>query len=410
MNFYILLKVFADISLYFGCIGAFPGLFSCSFFWLWPAIVCSASAAIAAFLSDHGRRNYRFGLMIATLSPLLLCSTLMDYLILMPMVIYTSFLIFRDEWSMEYFTFRDGFRKNLTIFGIGLAVIHCGVLIEGRMERSHVLDSIPMLRQLVLYAISGIILQRQLRLGKENSRSWRLNGIQLILTALILTVFLLGIVSAERFLSIRGFSLGQLMGHAIQYLLAIPMAMLRSLFVTLAELIRTAQSLRQENSANTDIDPIAAMPMEQMQQMVEHIPEEDRPFPWWFAIAFLIVMTAVLILSTRVLRKRSPHPQRLETIAKLAPEPKENTLPRRSNRSKLRKIYREFLKAERRKGQKIQPWHTTQDIQDSLRPGGNAHAAAKLRSLYLSARYDLNRDVSADQVQDAKDALNQYRK
>ena len=123
----------------------------------------------------------------------------------------------------------------------------------------------------------------------------------------------------------------------------------------------------------------------------------------------LLVFTVLLILLTRALGSRRTEPDRTETVSQLQPKAKEKQPSRYSNRSKLRKVYRDFLKAEKRKGHKLFSYHTSQDILDDLKPGGDSEAAAKLRQIYLSARYDPEAAVTPEQVQAAKTALRQYK-
>lgn len=409
MNFYVFLKVFAEICLYYGCIRALPALFPFDFLFLWPALVCAASAAIGAFLSDHGRNAARIPLLLLAASTLFLGDTLLEWMILIPPVFYTAAMILRDEWALEYFHFRDQFRKTLVVLCIALVVVHCGVLIESRSQATHVLNSGALLRHLLLYGFCGIILQLQLRLGSEHKHSHYLSNLQILLVTVCTAALAFAIVVAERFLRSQGLSLGQLAGHMLQIIVGVLMSTFQYLFIKIAEMIKTAQGLQYEDLENTDIDPTPVMPMEEMEQLIEQTPKDEAAFPWWLAVLILAALTVLLILLTRVLRSRQTEPDHSETVAQIQPKAKPRQPSRRSNRSKLRRIYREFLKTEKRRGHRLQPWHTSQDILDELPPDSDSESAARLRSIYLSARYDLNTKVTPEQVQAAKDALKAYR-
>ena len=409
MNFHVFLKVFGEVCLYFGCVGALPALFPHDLFPLLPAAVCAIPAAIAAFLSDHGKVPPRFLLLLLAMSSLLLGSSLMEWLILLPPVIYVASLILRDEWTLEYFHFREQFRKTLTIMIITLVLVHFGVLIESRSQRTHVLDSIALLQHLLIYGFCGIVLQLQLRLGTDRKGIHYLSSLQLLLVTVCTGALVLAIVAAERFLSSRGISPGQLIGYGLQIIFGVFLSVFQRLFTIVAEMIKTAKRLRLEDNASSDVDPVTVMPMEQMQQLLPDAPQEAAPFPWWLAILVLILLTGILILLSRVLRGRKPEGHHSETVRQLSPSVRQKQPSRRGNRSRLRKVYREFLKSEKRRGHRLRPWHTSLDILDDVQPGGDPEAAARLRNLYLSARYDPGSNVTPQQVQEAKDALKQYR-
>ena len=409
MNFYVFAKVFGDLCLYYGCIGALPALFPYDFFFLWPTLVCAACTGIAAFLSGHGKNAARLPFLLLAAASLMFGRTVMEWLILVPPAAYTISMILRDEWTLEYFHFRDGFRKTLTVMGIALVLVHFGVLIEGRSDHSHVLDSTALLRHILMYTFCGILLQRQLRLGTDKLGDRYLNNIQLALIAVSTGAIVAGIVLAEWFLSSRGISLGQLIGQLLQMIVGVFLASFQQLFLVVAEMIKTAKKLQFDDSSNSDVDPTPVMPMEEMQQLVEEVAQEPAPFPWWLAVLLLVVFAALLILLARALGSRRSEPDRTETVSQIQPKAKEKQPSRRSNRTRLRKVYRDFLKAEKRKGHKLMSWHTSLDIVEELKPGGDPEAAAQLRQLYLSARYDPESNVTPEQVQAAREALKQYK-
>lgn len=409
MNFHVFLKVFAEISLFFGCISALPALFPFDFLFLWPAIVCASAAGMGAFLSDQGKPSAKIPLILLAATALSFGRSLLEWMILIPPVLYTVAMILRDEWSLEYFQFREQFRKTLTIMGIALILVHFGVLIESRSHHTRVLDSVAFLRYLLLYGICGIVLQLQLRIGTEQKRSHYLSNLQILLVSVCTTILVLAIVLAERFLSSQGLSLGQMAGRALQILFGSFLSLFQYLFVKVSEMIKTAQRLRNEDLNNADIDPTPVMPMEEMQQLLPQTPPEEAVFPWWLAILILAVFTVLLVLLTRVLRSRNTEVHHAEVTTQIQPKAKDKKLPNRSNRSRLRKIYREFLKAEKRRGHKLQHWHTSEQILDELSEVKNPTSAAQLRSLYLSARYDLKNQITPQQVQSARDALKAYK-
>ena len=77
---------------------------------------------------------------------------------------------------------------------------------------------------------------------------------------------------------------------------------------------------------------------------------------------------------------------------------------RSTNRSRIRKVYRDFLKAQRKQGMKLRSYHTSADVQQNLAQTTDAAAAAQLRKIYLSARYDEGGEITANQLATAKAA------
>lgn len=409
MNFYVFLKVFGDLCLYFACIGAFPALFPYDFSFLWPAIVCAASAGIAAFLSDHGRNKGRFPLIALIFCCLVLGDTVMEALILIPPVAYAIAMLVRDEWSLEYFHFREVFRKALILLGLFLLVIHFGSTLEDSIsQRQPLLDSAPVLRYGLLYTVSGILLQRKLRMGSDSARDRYLNNIQLVLVTVGTGLFLLAIIFAERILESYGISLSELIGQALRFAVGLPIYLLGMLVTFLMGLDGKVLQQIQDSQA-VETEPIETNPLPEMGEAILQQPQVEVAFPWWLAVLILAVLTLVLVYLTHVLRSRRTDAPVREVVSRILPKPNGKQPSRRSNRSKLRRVYREFLKSEKRKGHKLLPWHTSQDILETLQPSGDSKAAAVLRQLYLSARYDLTSAVTQDQVKAAKDALKQYR-
>lgn len=408
MSFYVFLKVFADLCLYFGCIGALPALFPHSFFFLWPAIICAACAGISAFLSDQGRNRGRFLFLVLTVTCFLFGKGLMEWMILFPPIAYTLVMIFRDEWGLEYFHFRETFRRALIVLGIALLVVHFGGIIETGGHKGTVLNSNALLQNALIYALCGILLQRQLRLGTGNVRDKDLNNLQLALVTICAALLLGSIIAAEWILSSQGISLRNVLGQALRTIFGIPLYLISYLLTLIMGLNgQVLQQIQDTQAVETEPSPTALLPP-MGEAVLEQQPVETA-FPWWLAILILAALTTFLILLTQVLRNRITEANRGEIIEKFLPKAAEKQPSRRSNRSKLRKIYREFLRAEKRKGHMILPCHTSADILHDLKPEGDPEAAARLRRLYLPARYDLDSPVTAQQVQEAKNALRQYK-
>lgn len=405
MNLYIFAKVCAELFLYFALLSGIPGLFPYTYSPVWPVLFCGAAAAIAGYVSDHGKSGARFLCLLFPVACLTFAATIMDGLTLIPPVIYVLVTVFRDEWDLEYFHFRDFFRKSLTVLGIFLLVIFFGAMLEdSTRQRNPLLDATGALRYTLVYTVIGIVLQRQLRMGTDSRRSGFVSNLQLTLVSLSTGLFLLVLLGTERYLASQGISLGNLIGEALRFVVSLPVYLL-GMLVTLIMGLDGDVLEEIKDSQSVETQPIATNPLPGMGEAV--IPQQQEvmvTFPWWLAVLILAVLTVGLILLTRMLRNRPTGNPIRETVEKLAPEAKQPRSQRRSNRQKIRKYYREYLKAEQSQGHKLKHWHTSEDILRENR-SGSKKAAAQLRSLYLSARYDPDSPVSSQQVQKAKEAL-----
>ena len=406
MNLYVLFQVCGELFLYYALLSGIPGLFPYTFSPVWPILISGASAAIAAYLSDHGKFTVRYLCLLFPLCCLTFGQTVMDFLVLIPPVIYVAVTIFRDEWDLEYFHFREFFRKSLIVLGIFLLIIFFGAMLEDTTrQRNPLLDANGTLRYGLIYAVLGIILQRQLRMGTDSRRSKYVSNLQLTLVTLSSGLLILAILGTERYLASQGISLGALIGEALRFVVGLPVYLL-GILVTWIMGLNTDVLEEIQEAQPVETQPMATNPLPELGEAV--IPQQQEivvSFPWWLAVLILTLLTVGLILLTRMLRNRPSGSPIRETVEKLSPQTRPPRADRRSNRQKVRKLYRDYLKSEQSHGHKLTTWQTSQDILHGMRPGADRRAAASLRKIYLSARYDPDAKISPNQVQSAKEQL-----
>ena len=134
-------------------------------------------------------------------------------------------------------------------------------------------------------------------------------------------------------------------------------------------------------------------------------PPTEEQFPWWLAILVLALLCLVFFLLLRTLgkgRRSAVSSEEPETVSIAERKKREN---RRSNRGKVRKLYRDYLKLVRRKGQRLETWHPTADIFKKRPQNMNTEAADRLRQVYLKARYDTENPVTDAEAEQAKAAM-----
>lgn len=407
MSLWMFLKTFADVCLYFSIIAAFPTLFSCGFSFLWPALLCGVGAGTAAMLDDRGRGELRFLGLVLPGCALVLAQSVFDGCILAPVILYTAILIIRGEFALEYYTFREFFTRSLTVWGIFfglLFVIHNFELMSSpnRMVLSY--DTTLWLG--LLYVLAGVLLLRQLRLGEENQAHGRAaDRRQLAVVAVSLCVMLLGIVALERFLRAQGLSIEEVLATLMKYLVGLPLTVLTKILTYLLRpvLKDVQQTEPSETAQETEATEGVPMPVGDAVQPSQS--QTEMGFPWWLVVLILVALTVALVFMFRVLRTRSTVSAEGEKRGKVTPAQREKRGADRSNRGKVRRTYREFLKSERRRGLKLRKNQTSADILKAVSPATDPEAASRLRELYLAARYDDKREVTAQQVKQAREAL-----
>lgn len=407
MIFWMFLKIFGDVCLYFSVIGAFPTLFSCGFSFLWPALLCGAGAGTAAMLDDRGQRELRFLGLILPACSLFLTQSVFDAFVMLPVILYTAVMIFRGEFSLEYYSFRDYYIKSLMVWGASfglLFVIHQFELMT--IPDRAVLASDKALSFGLLYAASGILLLRQLRLGEENQVHGRAaNRRQMVAVAAGTGVTLLGVVALERMLHEQATSIENLLGRFLEYLVSLPLMLIGwiiELFLTI-EPERVEETIATEPTVETEAAGLAPLPSAGLAEPVQDAAEPG--FPWWLVVLILGALTVTLIFMLRILRTHSSVVGEGEQVKKVTPARREKRESDRTNRGKVRRYYREFLKSEKRRGMKLRKDHTSEDILRSISAETDPEAAAELRQIYLAARYDHKREVSVQEVRQAKNAL-----
>ena len=132
------------------------------------------------------------------------------------------------------------------------------------------------------------------------------------------------------------------------------------------------------------------------------------------AIIIIVATVVVVIVIRRILgnlRKLPPEATDTLQTERLDPRPREKKgSPLGSNREKLRRCYRSFLKQLQHRGMKADPSLTTEEIHLRAKGLADLAAAEELRSLYLPARYDDSAEVTSHQVREAKALIKHLKK
>lgn len=409
MSLWIFLKVFGDCCLFFSVMAAFPGVFVHDFAAVWPALLCGLGAAAACLMTEQGKDKLRFFAAALPLASLVLAGGVMEYVMLLPVLVYAVLVIFRGMLALEYYGFRESFRRSLTIWGLGFVVLWALSFMEGASSSDvRILDWQEPLVLGLLYIVSGVVLLRQLRLGvsapNPRQAGYTLGGCAGAVLAL---------VAVEKVLRFSASSIREVLLKAFTFVLGLPMrlyAWLISLLISgdMAMDPSEATIPTGEGSGPASYGGLISWIQEAAEELLP-VAEEEEAFPWWLVAIVLTVIAVAMIVMVFSYRKNAAMVYTPEAVSEAEASKKEKPEDRRSNRGKVRKYYRDYLKMEQKRGLLVKKHHTSQDVLNGVTAQTDPSAAEELRALYLLARYDEETEVTPEQVRQAKDALKRSR-
>ncbi len=408
MSSWLFFKVFGDACLYFSVIGAFPMLFPCRYAFYLPALLCAMGAMIASLLKKLHPTMRILGCLLP-ICALFLASNIIEHIVLLPIIAYCLAVIVRSNCQLEYDQFLPFFKKLIKLWLCFFFVVLLISSLLNELGESLDFGIDTLLRYGILCFISGILLLRALRLG--NLTSQNTNRKQMIVTAGGVGAFMLLAVLAERILMQHGRTVADAVVSILKFLFSLPILLIMSIANLLfnGENKGSIETTMIEVVTTTEEAETVALPKggESTPSVLEQLNEEN--FPWWIVVVMIAVLTAILFFAFRLHQRKEAKARTYEDSQKLAKSKKAKTAAD-SNRAKLRRYYRDFLKYEKTKGLKLSTDQTSLDILENLPHKNNHQACAKLRELYLSARYDDTHDVSKQQLDEAQSAWKDIRK
>ena len=403
MSNWMFLKVFGDLCLYFSVVAGFPGLFAHSFSFLLPCVLCAAAVSMSTILTLWGRGRLRFLALLLPLACFALASSVMECMILLPAIVYICSAIVLDRMSAEYYSYRRFYLNSLIIWCVFFVFLTFFTYIESiSLPREPNLAYGETMRYGILYMVNGVILLRLLRMGDSGDKANAVNRRQLALIMLSTGGLLIGALLLERYLVERASSLAQKLWEMLMVAIVTPFHLLGALIVSLLPKENKGDQEVVEQFFETANETLMApIPTEVVEQMAA--PKDDT-FPWWLACMILLILLGVLVLMLKTFRKRRQVMVTKETVSYVTPPKRVKTARRRSSRDRVRQVYREFLRSERKKGLRLNTNQTSRDILDHLPPVTDKAGAEDLREVYHQARYNPNGEITPAQVDQAKKA------
>lgn len=401
-SIWMILKVFGDICVCFAILAAFPGYFTHSYSLFWPALLCSGGVGIASVLNEFGKNRLRWLGILLPLASLLLPDGSEELRILLPAIVYAAVVIFRGQFELEYYSYRQYFTHSMMLLA-GLYLLLCAfsVLESVADDGMRTIEAQETLRYGLVYLLTGVLLLRQLRLGLV-SRSQGSRG-QMIVMVATTGLVILAFLAAEPLLRQGATALFK---AVLTLLFSVIMYLLNGFGSLLNQVeIQTMNDQVQAHRENSDT-PFMGPVVQYIQQATRFGP--DEPSYWWVTLVVIVLVVAMFLL-LKSFRRRGSQPMSHETVATVIAPDYGRKDSRRSNRGKVRHYYREFLRMERKRGVKLRKNYTTEDILQRISDDTNPAAAAELRQIYLHARYDEEHEVTPEQVEAAKNALRRSR-
>lgn len=350
---------------------------------LWSILLASVGVGLGGMAER--RRWIRIPALAIPLLGLFFVKNTLDLLLLAPILAYTAAVILRGRYDLDHGHYYDFFFRGLA--GLGLFLLFTLVGMDWR----------PTLFYGSLYLLVGFFLLRQLRLGAGNG--WQDKALNL--TALLTAVATGGLVCA-----------------AVWGLYKFGTLLLQLLWIPLRYLLEALWLLLQ-------LLPIGELPPPPpIPEGTEYVPDLPLP-PYDFEpgavkdpvaagpLALAIVVTTLFLIGVfflvrrmlRILAERRDRTDSPVYTERVSASPRRRREAPGSNREKIRAIYRKFLQLIRRRGAKLRPADTSAEVLVSSARLTDPAAAEALRALYLTARYDEDRDVSDQQVKEAKELL-----
>lgn len=416
MSLLIAVKVFGDLCFFFSIVESMPLIFSHKMVLLLPALLCGVSAGLSVkvrFSRAGIRHGYlRYIPLLLAVSSLGTASTKIEWLILFPAVLYTVWIVHNGIFMLDYGQHYEMFFRTLKLWAVAFIVCFLvGLLSEILGEKTQFFDYHTMLFYAVLYGVSGVYLLRQLRLGTACSgKESAVNGGELI-TAAAIAGGLFGVLFLIRVIYFGGRDMVDELLRKISVLLSVGPALLNQwltdhVFDDVPEFEEHVSQVVEGMTRPETAMPEGAFAVEEGPLVS---PETAGTIYWWAAVVIILLLALLLWRLWKVFVDGSGKESRkavLEETDEVMPLP----ALRISNREKVRRCYRDFLKMMERRRFARRPDQTSWDILESVEGMVSAEAAAALREVYICARYDEGREVTDEQVRQAKKALKELKK
>lgn len=396
-------KVFGEISLYISIISGFSYLFSHKFALILVPAICAAGVAVMEMLSMAGHRRLRFIAIIIPAVLLILISDTISAMIIIPAFAYAEASIILGRRVPEYYSFRILYRNMMIIWGIAVSLILMFSYFWSMANSEDMrIDYVSLLLFGIIYLVCGSVVLRKQRVNSYLTLRAEIKET----TSYLLTISGLAVCFAAAVMLFM-FVMKQLAGlivALVSILTFIPAETAKKIYTFFKEMI-TDKSYLEEMAERIDPEGVTAAPVP-IYEVIEEQQKIERGFPWWLVVLIIVLLCAMLVVFL-LKSEENILPSDEERIKDehMGREAKVSMHRRDDNRAGIRKLYRRYLLHARSLGFSRRDYYTSKEVLDGTGKYTDADNAGKLRSLYLSARYDDSAEINDDMLGEAKKSL-----
>lgn len=397
------LKIFSDCCVMFAILGCCPSLLPYSYPLALSGVVCALAAGIAGYFREKfSGRWFRLCILLLPFT-LLSVKSAAEAAILVPAILYTGAVILRGRLDLDYFSFRQYFKRSLILLAVlwGAASL-CNYIEDPQGLKEMLVQPANILRYAIAHFICGVALQRQLRLGRQkDSRG------QVVAMMGGTGTVLAGFLAAEPLLRQNAIEL-------LKILFTIAMIPVTAVYEVVVYVIKVmmedmTSSERYQEAMQEAAGRGAGTKYNDYQELMNSL-MENAENTGEFQSAMIVLATGwilALVLMFFVFGRKHMKQNVLLSAETATAKRRREPMIVLNPRARVRQTYRDFLKREKMRGAKIRKDCTTAEILQNLSRNANHAPAAELREIYLHARYDETREVSRAEAEAAKAALRQ---
>lgn len=389
MSFLVALKTLCDLSLLASAAAVVIPWFSLEPANFFPAMLCCALGVFGAAAAQK-RGAVRYGGVIPCALALLFCAAAADFVVVVPMAVWCIYLIHGGNLSLSYETYREFFVLGAKFLG--------GCFLFASIN----MDWLRVLPYGLFYCVGGAFLLRNLRLGSgSNWRRMVLNLLSLVGTVVLGVVLCVLVYGALRLLR---YPAGALYFGLVDGLLELVREGVYLFGEALTYIVMFFASLLYKRRGE-EMDGNGTGGGEQQMEPPKNV--EPNELVNFIAGAVLILIAAALLLflarkAAKLMNRRSAAQGRRVTTRRIPVAGDQRGAKVTGNRARVRAVYRKFLALVLDRGGEIRPDHTSEDILHTASTLADGRDCAALREVYIAARYDTGREVTPQQVKEAK--------
>lgn len=400
MTFLFIIKILGDLLFYFAIIASLSDYLSieCPFAVL--ALIFAISTGVGRILWDKkefipllNKDKKNIIIRIVPLIPCLLtftwASSPMDFICLIPPVIYVGKVIYSEKFNLIYKEYVELF-KNLCIVSVCIFVVSALLL---NWENFLFYEA--------GFLVCGVFLMRQLRLYADND----LKGNFLNLSSMLSVVFINAGICGLLYMIIQyRDTIWSVIKHPVSlltHLLSIFLSGIVLMFQKFLSLFGNDNVTMPDMSLfQDDNNNIIAGQVNSSGQSMEAILQKI------FIVIAVVAISIIIFKMFKSLQKEEVITHTDTDYEIIAPEPSEKKLRTsklfKSNREKIRLSYIKYLKGLEKEYGKFGKSNTSEEIYEKTSDYSDSTKVLKLRALYLRARYDLKGEISDNDVTTAK--------